>query len=38
VASQRVLEKIGFKKDGVILFSILREAWKESKILTKNSK
>jgi RimJ/RimL family protein N-acetyltransferase len=49
VASQRVLEKIGFKKEGVVrkssfvrgewrdscLFSILREEWKEPKILTK---
>jgi RimJ/RimL family protein N-acetyltransferase len=49
VASQRVLEKIGFKKEGTMrkrffingewedagLFSILREEWKEPKILTK---
>ncbi len=49
VASQKVLEKAGFKKDGVIrkslfingewrdrsLYSILREEWKEPKILTK---
>ena len=49
VASQKVLEKTGFKKEGVIrkslfskgqwrdryLFSILREEWKEPKILTK---
>ncbi len=49
VASQRVLEKAGFKKEGImrkrffyngqwkdmILFSILREEWKEPKILTK---
>ena len=48
-ASQRVLEKAGFKKEGVIrksafirgewrdgcMFSILREEWKEPKILTK---
>ncbi len=48
-ASQRVLEKAGFKKEGVIrksgftrgkwtddcLYSILREEWKELKILTK---
>ena len=48
-ASQKVLEKIGFKKEGVvrksdfvkgewtdlILYSILREEWKEPKILTK---
>jgi ribosomal-protein-alanine N-acetyltransferase len=49
VASQRVLEKTGFKKEGIMrkrffyngqwkdmtLFSILREEWKEPKILTK---
>jgi RimJ/RimL family protein N-acetyltransferase len=49
VASQKVLEKIGFKKEGTIrkeefvkgewrdkyLYSILREEWKEPKILTK---
>jgi RimJ/RimL family protein N-acetyltransferase len=49
VASQRVLEKIGFRKEGVVrkssfvrgewrdscLFSILREEWKEPRILTK---
>jgi RimJ/RimL family protein N-acetyltransferase len=49
VASQKVLEKAGFSKDGVIrksefirgewrdryLYSILREEWKEPKILTK---
>lgn len=49
VASQKVLEKNGFKKEGVIrkslfvrgkwrdryLYSILREEWKEPKILTK---
>jgi RimJ/RimL family protein N-acetyltransferase len=49
IASQRVLEKAGFTKEGVIrkatfirgkwrdgvLFSILREEWKEPKILTK---
>ncbi len=49
IASQRVLEKAGFKKEGImrkrfftrgewqdiILFSILREEWKEPKILTK---
>jgi RimJ/RimL family protein N-acetyltransferase len=48
-ASQRVLEKTGFKKEGILrksgfirgewrdgyLFSILREEWKEPKILTK---
>ena len=49
VASQRVLEKVGFKKEGIMrkrfytrgewqdiaLFSILREDWKEPKVLTK---
>ena len=49
VASQRVLEKTGFKKEGIVrksnfikgewrdryLFSILREEWKQPKILTK---
>jgi RimJ/RimL family protein N-acetyltransferase len=49
VASQRVLEKAGFKKEGTLrknlftrgqwtdtlLYSILREEWKEPKILTK---
>jgi len=48
-ASQKVLEKNGFKKEGIVrkgtftrgewrdscLFSILREEWKEPKILTK---
>ena len=48
-ASQRVLEKTGFKKEGIIrkrifirgrwrdefLYSILREEWKEPRILTK---
>jgi RimJ/RimL family protein N-acetyltransferase len=48
-ASQRVLEKVGFKKEGIIrqsgfmrgewvndcLYSILREEWKEPRILTK---
>ena len=52
LASQRVLEKAGFKKEGVIrksafirgkwrdgcLFSILREEWKEPKILTRTEK
>ncbi len=47
IVSQRVLEKVGFKKEGIIrkrfyirgewddqvLFSILREEWKEPKIL-----
>jgi len=50
-ASQRVLEKAGFKKEGVVrkrifvrgnwrdefLYSILREEWKEPKILTKTA-
>ena len=49
IASQKVLEKVGFKKEGTIrksifnrgewkdayLYSILREEWKEPKILTK---
>jgi RimJ/RimL family protein N-acetyltransferase len=49
LASKRVLEKTGFKKEGIvrkslfargewrdmILYSILREEWKEPKILTK---
>jgi RimJ/RimL family protein N-acetyltransferase len=49
VASQKVLEKVGFKKEGTIrksaffrgkwrdwfLYGILREEWKEPKILTK---
>jgi ribosomal-protein-alanine N-acetyltransferase len=48
IASQRVLEKAGFKKEGIIrksffsrgiwrdvtMFSLLREEWKEPKILT----
>jgi len=51
VASQRVLEKAGFKKEGLVrksvfvrgkwedglLYSILREEWKESRILTKTT-
>ena len=51
-ASQRVLEKVGFNKEGVVrksmfihgewrdllLYSILREEWKEPKILTKTTK
>lgn len=51
VASQRVLEKAGFKKEGIIrksffsrgvyrdtaMSSILREEWKELKILTRTS-
>ena len=50
-ASQRVLEKAGFEKEGIIrshyfctgrwrdsfLYSILREEWKEPKILTKTA-
>jgi len=49
IASQKVLEKAGFKKEGLIrksvyirgkwqdgvLYSILREEWKEPKMLTK---
>jgi len=49
VASQRVLEKVGFKKEGTLrkslflkgkwtdlsVYSILREEWKEPKILTR---
>jgi ribosomal-protein-alanine N-acetyltransferase len=49
MASQKVLEKVGFKKEGTIrrqfftrgerrdayIYSILREEWKEPKILTK---
>jgi len=51
VASQKVLEKVGFKKEGILrksffmrgewrdayLYSILREEWKEPKILTKTT-
>jgi len=51
VASQKVLEKVGFKKEGVIrkskfirgewrdefLYSILREEWKQPKMLTKTA-
>ena len=50
-ASQRVLEKAGFKKEGVVrkglflwgkradlcLYGILREEWKEPKVLTKQN-
>jgi RimJ/RimL family protein N-acetyltransferase len=50
-ASQRVLEKVGFNKEGtlrksvqsrgewrdLIMFSILREEWKEPRILTKTA-
>ncbi len=49
IASQKVLEKVGFRKEGTIrkeefirgewrdtyLYSILREEWKEPKILTR---
>jgi RimJ/RimL family protein N-acetyltransferase len=52
VASQKVLEKVGFKKEGTLrknffvrgelrdayLYSILREEWKEPKILTRTEK
>jgi RimJ/RimL family protein N-acetyltransferase len=52
LVSQRVLEKAGFQKEGIIrksaffrgkwrdgcLFSILREEWKEPKILTRTEK
>jgi RimJ/RimL family protein N-acetyltransferase len=51
VASQKVLEKAGFKKEGTLrksyflrgewtdslIYSILREEWKEPKILTKTA-
>ncbi len=51
VASQKVLEKVGFKKEGTLrknffmrgewrdayLYSILKEEWKEPKILTKTT-
>ena len=51
-ASQRVLEKAGFKEEGIIrkgafswdnwvdihLYSILREEWKEPKVLTKTTR
>jgi ribosomal-protein-alanine N-acetyltransferase len=51
VGSQKVLEKVGFKKEGIVrknsfvrgkwedecLYSILREEWKEPKILTKTA-
>ena len=51
VASQKVLEKCGFKREGtlrkavqsrgkwtdLVIFSILREEWKEPKILTKTT-
>jgi ribosomal-protein-alanine N-acetyltransferase len=52
VGSQKILEKVGFKKEGVVrknifvrgewkdecLYSILREEWKEPKILTRTEK
>jgi RimJ/RimL family protein N-acetyltransferase len=51
VASQKVLEKAGFKKEGTLrrnfftrgewrdayIYSILREEWKEPKILTRTA-
>jgi len=51
IASQRVLEKAGFKKEGILrksffsrgiwrdvtTFSLLREEWKEPKVLTKTA-
>jgi len=51
VGSQKVLENVGFKKEGIVrkssfvrgewrdscLYSILREEWKEPKILTKTA-
>jgi len=51
LASQRVLEKVGFKREGTLrkslflkgrwadlsVYSILREEWKEPKILTKTT-
>ncbi len=51
VASQRVLEKTGFRKEGImrkrffsngewndtVMFSILREEWKEPRMLTRSS-
>lgn len=50
-ASQRVLEKVGFRREGImrkrafirgewtdmVLFSLLREEWKEPKVLTKTA-
>ena len=52
IGSQKILEKTGFKKEGIVrkgtfvrgewtdacLFSILREEWKEPKILTRTEK
>ena len=51
VASQKVLEKVGFKKEGTLrknffvrgewrdayIYSILREEWKDPRILTKTA-
>ncbi|HVP15862.1 MAG TPA: GNAT family protein [candidate division Zixibacteria bacterium] len=51
VTSQRVVERVGFKREGLLrklllikgkwidfyIYSILREEWKEPKILTKNA-
>jgi len=51
IASQKILEKTGFQREGIIrkgqfawgnwhdlyLYSILREEWKEPKILTKTA-
>jgi RimJ/RimL family protein N-acetyltransferase len=51
IASQKILEKVGFKREGIVrksmfihgewrdllLHSILREEWKEPKILTRQS-
>ena len=51
VTSQKVLEKVGFRKEGIVrkslfirgewrdtlLYSILREEWKEPRILTQTS-
>jgi RimJ/RimL family protein N-acetyltransferase len=52
IASHKVLEKVGFKKEGTLrksffmrgewrdayIYSILREEWKEPKILTRSEK
>jgi RimJ/RimL family protein N-acetyltransferase len=52
LASQKVLEKAGFKREGILrksafergewrdfyVYSILREEWKEPKILTRTEK
>jgi RimJ/RimL family protein N-acetyltransferase len=51
VASQRIIEKVGFKKEGTLrkilfmrgelrdcyIYSILRDEWKEPRILTKTA-